>query len=266
LPVTYLLEERQGKNYAVQRALSIAKGAWLLFVDDDITPEPGWLKAYADAVKAWPNHVAFGGPVASRPPEGVDADLVAALPGILGVGHLDPDLGEREFPRNIRPLGANFLLRRSAFEQFHLTIDVGLGPKGVLRDVDGTETELFVQLAGAGEYPVFVPEARVVHRTDRAFWSLEVLERRAFAYGRGIIRSNAGLGDAVRILGIPWRLGPSIMGMLARRVWFRLLGDRTKTYRMRLALIVCVGVAFECRGGRVVGIWRVLRRFGWFPA
>jgi glycosyltransferase involved in cell wall biosynthesis len=44
-PVTYLRDERPGKPYAVNTALSHARGAVIALTDDDIIADPGWLLA-----------------------------------------------------------------------------------------------------------------------------------------------------------------------------------------------------------------------------
>jgi GT2 family glycosyltransferase len=63
VPVTYLPELRLGVHNARHTGAQAAKGELLVFVDDDMSFDPNWLQAYADAFAQNPDMVAAGGPV-----------------------------------------------------------------------------------------------------------------------------------------------------------------------------------------------------------
>jgi glycosyltransferase involved in cell wall biosynthesis len=68
LPLVVVSEPRAGKNRALNRALPLARGALLVFTDDDVEPEPRWLAEHVGAARRWPSHAVFGGPIAPRMP------------------------------------------------------------------------------------------------------------------------------------------------------------------------------------------------------
>lgn len=63
LPLITLNEPAPGKNKAMNRALAAARGALLLFSDDDVLAEPDWIAEMAAAAGRWPGDDVFGGEV-----------------------------------------------------------------------------------------------------------------------------------------------------------------------------------------------------------
>ena len=61
LPIRRVKESRQGLAHARNRAVAEFRGDVLLFTDDDIRFEPGWLAAYRDAIRRFPDADYFGG-------------------------------------------------------------------------------------------------------------------------------------------------------------------------------------------------------------
>ena len=47
-----LVEPRQGKPYALNAGVAAARGAWLVFTDDDATAPPDWLRVIRETFKA----------------------------------------------------------------------------------------------------------------------------------------------------------------------------------------------------------------------
>jgi glycosyltransferase involved in cell wall biosynthesis len=66
LPLRNVVETRRGHSPARNRAVDTANGDYLLWTDDDVIVEPGWLAAYADAFARWPQAAVFGGPIRAR--------------------------------------------------------------------------------------------------------------------------------------------------------------------------------------------------------
>jgi glycosyltransferase involved in cell wall biosynthesis len=65
LPLRKLREDRPGKSFALNHAVAGARGAYLVFTDDDVLVGPNWLAAYAAAFQQWPGDAVFGGPIAA---------------------------------------------------------------------------------------------------------------------------------------------------------------------------------------------------------
>ena len=61
LPIRRVTEFRQGLAHARNRAAADFRGDVLLFTDDDVRFGPGWLAAYRDAIRRFPNADYFGG-------------------------------------------------------------------------------------------------------------------------------------------------------------------------------------------------------------
>ena len=59
----YVTETNQGLSHARNRGIKESKGDILVYVDDDATVNPGYLKAYADWFQAHPETDAAGGPI-----------------------------------------------------------------------------------------------------------------------------------------------------------------------------------------------------------
>lgn len=61
--VRYLLEPRQGVHYARNSAAKVALNELLYYTDDDVSFDPGWVAAYAEAFAEHPEMAAAAGPV-----------------------------------------------------------------------------------------------------------------------------------------------------------------------------------------------------------
>jgi glycosyltransferase involved in cell wall biosynthesis len=164
LPMRYFLEEKQGKTYALNRALSFANGELLLFTDDDTILHPEWASAFIDAGTRVTDAGWFGGRVkpdwSASPPVWYREETAAALSGYFG----DYDLGptSRLYSSDDKlPLGASLAIRREVFNTIG-NFRTDLGPRGKLRGV-GDETEFLERAVSAGFKGYYVAEARVLH-------------------------------------------------------------------------------------------------------
>ena len=61
LPIRRVRESRQGLAHARNRAVADFRGDVLLFTDDDVRFETGWLTGYRDAINRFPDADYFGG-------------------------------------------------------------------------------------------------------------------------------------------------------------------------------------------------------------
>ncbi len=158
--VRVVREAKLGLSNARNRALVEARGEFLLFMDDDETPDEHWLTAYEAAIlEHQPD--ALGGRIdvffedGDRP-----AWLQDELLGFLGkLNHgaarwlTDPDT----------PIfGGNFCFRRSVFERIG-KFDARLGRQGAA-NIGGEDTEIYARLIEAGCKVRWVPKAIIEHR------------------------------------------------------------------------------------------------------
>ncbi|GAA2869509.1 glycosyltransferase family 2 protein [Pseudonocardia halophobica] len=207
---------KQGLSGARNTAVEMATGDVVVFLDDDASARPGWLRAllapYAD-----PAVIGVGGvahprwPVARAAVD--DSGRPATLPGAPGgrdaTGELDWVVGctytgqptEQAEVRNL--MGCNMSLRREVFKRVGgFAEDIGRIGKNPL---GCEETELCIRARQAYKADgrevkiLFEPRAEVDHRVsdDRVDWSY--LRRRSWAEGlsKAAVSKLVGTDDAL---------------------------------------------------------------------
>ena len=63
LPIRREFEPERGHSRARNRGVDTAKGDYIVWTDDDVVVDPGWLAAYSRAFRRWPEAALFGGPI-----------------------------------------------------------------------------------------------------------------------------------------------------------------------------------------------------------
>lgn len=165
LPVRYLSEPQIGLSHARNLALAEARGALLVFVDDDVVPKAGWLAAYRAAARLFPAVAYFGGAIEPEF-EGVvplwisrHLDRLGCAFGVLPSAELAREV---QFPQ--MPFGANFAIRPALCRG--LAFDVELGRKGKGR-LSFEETEFLWRLHARGARGRWLPDAVVRHHVPK---------------------------------------------------------------------------------------------------
>ncbi len=176
-----------GLNVARNTGIEHSTGALVVFVDDDVAVNPGWLAALLRAAREHPDTQVFAGRIRARLEGqggwgqhscGREAPPVTTL-----------DLGPRD-TRAVRfAWGANMAVRREAFERiglFDVTLEHG-----------GDEQEWQERLAADGEPSIlYVAGAALEHRRVGSDARLRVLTRTAYTRGRAARRFDARRGEA----------------------------------------------------------------------
>jgi len=200
LPIRYLFESQQGKNYALNAGIKIAKGDILVFTDDDVSPEENWLVEIAKSVDRWPTGQVFGGKVIPRFPKDTPEWVKASnfSPYVFAIHSLQKHEGP--YMESGSPVGPNCWIRKELFDAGY-SYNCNIGPKGTGR-VSGSELELFTRLIRDGVYPIYVPSAVVYHRIQKHQIKMLYLLKRSFASGRGIIRIQSAYSGP-KVFGIP---------------------------------------------------------------
>lgn len=185
LPLRALEHATPGKNGALNLALPQARGALLVFTDDDVTPDLHWLERLCGAAQRWPGDSIFGGPIFPEFPPNTPEFLTAPDFSYASVAfaRYAPDAPEGPLPQ--APFGGNMALRAELFSEF--SFNTQIGPAGSAY-AQGSEYELTRRMNDRGYRNIFVPDAPVHHRIRADQVDPEWLLKRAFRFGRGLER------------------------------------------------------------------------------
>lgn len=181
LPMRRVQETSQGLSFARNRALSEARGEWLLFTDDDVALDERWLASYVAALDEAGECGFAGGRILpgwnGPPPSWFKSERLELLDGVLGwfdLGAARRVLG----PADPLPFGASFAVRRSLADRIGaFRTDLGMSGASLGR---GEETEWMRRARSAGAKGIYVGDALCWHAVDPA----RLTFRSLFAYGR----------------------------------------------------------------------------------
>jgi glycosyltransferase involved in cell wall biosynthesis len=251
LPLRTMREGHQGISHARNRALDEASGTHLLFIDDDVLVEPGWMDAYRAAFRAHPEAGVFGGPIRARflgsPPEW----LVQSLPRIASA-YAVRELGPSEFPLEPvppkLPYGANMAFHLGQARQHRFDPVLGRVKKGM---VGGEEIAFMARMLKAGATGWWVPAAGVQHLLPGTRQTLRYLRGYFEGLGMTQYRSEEPVKGRFELGGVPswlWRqyaaarmrywvarLGSPVSVWLPRFEEFATYRGRVRSYRAAAA-------------------------------
>ena len=178
LQLRYLFEPVQGKSHALNRALDECEpGKIVAFLDDDMSPDPGWFKGVAALCARWPDCDVFSGksyviwPVNELPGWALRGCLTWVF-SVLNLGDKDRAILNDRVPF---PSGNSFWIRARVLKNGHRFEHLWL-----------TEPMFLMQLAEEGYKGVYGPDAVTGHRIQPPFLSEEVVRARAIQLGRGL--------------------------------------------------------------------------------
>jgi GT2 family glycosyltransferase len=160
-----------GLNVARNTGIEHSEAELMIFVDDDVEAQPGWLSSLLDAATTHPHTLLFAGRIRAhlegRPPRSCGREL----PPITTL-----DLGPTDLETEAFVWGANMAARRSAFAL--------AGPFDPMLSGGGDEQEWQERLREAGAPPaLYVAGAELIHRRTPADSRLRSLSRAAYARG-----------------------------------------------------------------------------------
>jgi glycosyltransferase involved in cell wall biosynthesis len=209
--LTYLFEARQGRSNALNSAIDQARGRVLLFTDDDVRVQDGWLDAACETLlEAEPSLGYAGGPVrpiwGAPPPRWLDLTR-GDLWGTIAIQDHGAAAVSYEETRRV-PLGANMAVRAEVFERVGgFRADLGRGSGRVLLGQEVPEWLLRARRAGftgmyvpAMEVHHHIPASRLTPRYFRRWW-----------FGKGVSRAALDRVQPVTELGIDLREVPHVM-------------------------------------------------------
>ena len=203
----YLLETKQGLDYARNRAITEARGDIIVFADDDLLMSPDWLTQLAAPLLTDSAHRvgAVGGEVIPVFPDGLPpwvAEWHAPLAFRADAGPL---------VAKYSPMGANLALPKWVFEKlgpFHTALDRAAG-----NYFSGGDSEMIRRVRAAGLEVWFAPAAAVQHQMPASRTTFRYATRHAFDSARSRVIDRAGqpgaaayffgrfLGNLFKVLG-----------------------------------------------------------------
>lgn len=182
LPVKRVSEKMPGLSHARNAAVANASGEYIVWTDDDVLVDEGWLEAYAWAFREFPEAAVFGGVVEpwfeGQPPPWVEKSW-SAVSGAFATRDFGPEVLPLTDER--LPFGANFAIR--AKEQGSYPYDPRYGLVHG-RIILGEETHVMRSIFREGGTGWWIPAAKVRHWIPRSRQTLSYIRKYYAGYGR----------------------------------------------------------------------------------
>ena len=185
----YVRVERPGKSRTLNAALKCARGALVVFTDDDVLPQPDWLASLHAASREFPDCNIFGGRIdvnIESVPKWVRRSF--NLMGLLTSAHNRGESNQR-YGYGDYPFGPNMAIRQDLVAGMQAPYPEHMGP-GTAQPI-GDESRFFMQFSPPeAEDRLFVSSARVLHEVETENVAFKNALTRCFLVGR----SSACLG------------------------------------------------------------------------
>ena len=259
----YLFEPRQGKSNALNTGMNAAHAAIIVFTDDDVVVETGWLQAAVQPLLKRRDIGYTGGPVrpiwkASRPSW---LDEAGNLGGAIAVMDHGPSSFVFEEQKKT-PLGVNMAVRRDVIERIGgFRPELGRNGKSLLGQ---EQAEFFYRSREAGIRGLYVPAmvlnhvvpaSRLTRRYFRRWWYWKGVSHARVHAMHGRTELGIELQSVPRVLGVP----RFIVGGAVRHAigWLRSMVRRDARARTRhwLVLAYSLGYAREVWRSRAAAAW-----------
>jgi GT2 family glycosyltransferase len=211
VPLRLEFERKQGLSHARDNGIQKARGETLLFTDDDVCPNPDWVKQILGAMKQYECD-ACGGYISpvweTKPPKW----LTERFHGFLAV-RTDETGPKAIVAADDSPFGANMAFRRTVFDQVGL-FDTTRGRTGNTL-ASGEDGEMFERILSAGLRVMYFPNARVKHRVEAFRMRRAYFRRWRFQNSRNLAGSCGVPGERL-FMGIPLYIFPQLLRAILR--------------------------------------------------
>ena len=243
----YTRETQQGLSHARNHGIGAARGAVLLFTDDDVAPEPDWVQRVLDGMREHGCDACGGfiGPLWESPPP---PWLTERFHGFLAIKAERTDCYPIT-PGVALPYGANMAFRRSVFDHFGL-FDVRRGRRGNIL-ASGEDGEFFDRILAGGAKVMFFGDARVHHSVESFRLTKRYFRRWRYQTSRNLAESR-GFPGTRRLFGVPLYLYPQSARAIVRALLARFSAPPDEAFFREI-------IAWHFLGS-LEGLWRNRRR------
>lgn len=233
LPLRGVFEPQAGLSFARNRGMEVASGGHIIWTDDDVTVDEGFLLAYVEAFSRYPEAGFFGGTI--RPVlESPTPNWLPPNRKLLGylLAERSPTEPTEILPGTTElPFGANFAVRSDLQRRFPYDTDLGASPQF---NRLGEEEQVMKRMLQSGEFGRWTPSAIVNHHIPAARQTLTYIAKYNRAVGETWAhmasegRDGASFRSRMRVAGMPtWVLRMLIVDYLLYQ-FYRLLGQPTR--------------------------------------
>lgn len=212
LPLRREFEPHHGLSNARNRAIDTAKGEYIVWTDDDVVVDAGWLIAYVEAFRRWPDAAVYGGRIKPRyePPA---ERWITECESLVDSAFAIRDFGNEVQPLSVAegriPFGANFAVRLAEQRVFRYDPDLGLAPN---RRRGGDEIDVVSRLLMSGAKGYWLPEAKVEHCIGRERQTILYIGTYYEGFGETCAFRDAAVTAAEPFwFGIPRRIWPRLV-------------------------------------------------------
>lgn len=242
LPLLRVSEPRPGLSHARNAAVAAIDADYVVWIDDDVLVDLGWLVAYERAFLRYPDSAVFGGPIRplfkGTPPAWL-TQIWTLVENAYAVRDLGPDEIALDADTKI-PFGANYAIRMREQRAFRYDPKFGrLQDGGALAE----ETMVIRAIFATGATGRWVPTAIVGHLIPK--------ERQTVAYLRsyfalmGRTSHRRGLNEAATMAGRPrWAIRKLLAAEFAYQ-FARLSGDPKCWLRPLIEASMLRGIVFD---------------------
>jgi glycosyltransferase involved in cell wall biosynthesis len=243
LPIRLLWETVPGLSNAQNRAVPSARGKYILWTNDDVLVDVGWLAAYAAAFERWPDAAVFGGPIRPHfegtPPAWLRRAL-PSIPGAYGVRDLGSDPIALGPGVERLPFGANYVVRKAEQLQHPFLQELGRRPGPDL--IGGEEIQVMMAILADGHSGRWVPEAGIRHFVPRDRQTTRYVQTYYRSYGAQEAAALGGTGPP------PGKRGHLLARVIASEARYRLRRITSKPDRWILDLKTAAVTRGHLRG------------------
>lgn len=195
LPARRVEEPKAGLSNARNAGVMAARGRYILWTDDDVLVDKGWLSAYAAAFRRWPDLAVFGGkatPLLESPTPDWFEDGKSHLADLLAVRDFGTEPIALDPEKGVMPYGLNYAIRAAEQKSHPYDPRLGVAPGRLTGD---EETNLITAILNEGGGGMWIPDAKVTHIIPPSRQTEQYIAR----YYRGRGQSQAMYRDPSRL-------------------------------------------------------------------